>query len=234
MVEIAQTHTDNARIKYGAPQLDSLMKLEKQTSIDQKTTKEVGESGTFDTLRAALFVYSSTTLAPPQQGQQELNETEEKGSPIRAHDVSAQIRKLPRTHIATTFEPHFRQSTVKRLLELVGHFRLSIGRPESAASVATLRAFLTDAYSKSIQAQETRNLATAISLLQDFLRPHWSKISTQKLQAVSEKLEWLGSQDEISPHILAKFYDELVTAVGSRISLDIADEEEIEAFDEYE
>lgn len=132
------------------------------------------------------------------------------------------IAELPRpSRLVTTFEPHLRQSTVKRLQDLFMQLRHAIGQPNAATVTSELRAVLTDTYKKSVQNEETRNFATAISLLQDFLRPHWSQLSVEKLEQVSEKLGILTTYAELSPRVLQKFYRDLFGVIGSRIAVNL-------------
>jgi hypothetical protein len=147
--------------------------------------------------------------------------------PAAKHQEQTSLKELPRPkRLVTTFEPHFRQFAIKRLQSAIGKFRESLGRPEAAASKAALRAALTEAYKQSVLNPETRNLASAVSLVQDFLRPHWSQISAQKLEGISEKLGWVAGQPKLSSHVLEKLYRDLVGVVGSRIVTDVAEDED--------
>jgi len=132
------------------------------------------------------------------------------------------LADLPRpARIVTTFEPHLRQTTVAKLQSLVEDFRNALDSPAAAAAKAELKAALTETYRRSALEPETRNFATAVSLLLDFLQPHWSDISALKLDGISEKLLWLGSQADVRPRILGKFYSELAAVVGGRISITV-------------
>jgi hypothetical protein len=133
------------------------------------------------------------------------------------------IAELPRpSRLVTTFEPHLRQATVKRLQDLFVQLRQAIGQPDAATVTSELRAVLTDTYKRSVQSQETRNFATAISLLQDFLRPHWSQLSLEKLDQVSDRLGTLGSYAELNARLLQKFYRDLFGVIGNRIAVNLA------------
>ncbi len=138
-----------------------------------------------------------------------------------------------RHRIIVTFEPHFRRWTVKRMLSLVDMFHSSIGEPQAATNEAELKGFLTDTYRRSALNPETRNFATAVSLLQDFLRPHWSQLSQQKLSGIRERLGWLDSQTDLTPRTLERFYVELASVIGSGISLGL-DPDEDESHEEAE
>jgi hypothetical protein len=127
---------------------------------------------------------------------------------------------------ATSFEPHLRQAAVRKLEILVEQFRHAIGQPAAATVQAELRAVLFDIYRRSALNLETRNFATAISLLQDLMRPHWSEISSATLAGVSRELSALGSRKELSPRILEKFYADLVAVIGSRIYVQPASNDE--------
>jgi hypothetical protein len=113
------------------------------------------------------------------------------------------------------------------MIDLVGRFQDSLGQPEAAATAAELRAFLTSAYTKSISDPETRTMGTAISLLQDFLRPHWSQISSPKLDGVKDRLVWLGSHEKLAPRIVEKFYTDLSSVIGNRISVHLENDPEL-------
>lgn len=135
------------------------------------------------------------------------------------------IRELPKTRIITTFEPHLRQAAVKRLRLLVDEFRQAIGHPETAVLENELRSALTEIYKESISGADTRNFATAISILQEFLRPHWSRLSLDKLAAISERLGWLAGQEKLEARLLDKFYGDMTGVLGSRISFETGEDE---------
>jgi hypothetical protein len=124
---------------------------------------------------------------------------------------------LPRKKIVTSFEPHLRQATVKKLRVLVDEFALAIGHPEAAVVMNELKSELTETYKRSIGSPETRNFASAISILQDFLRPHWSMISSDKLRSVSERLDWLGAQDKVDARLLNSFFSDIRRILGGRM-----------------
>ena len=129
------------------------------------------------------------------------------------------------------FEPHFRQNTVKKASALFSQLEKSIGQPDAATTMMEARSFLTDAYKKSATSPDTRNFASAISLLQNFLRPHWSEISIEKLRGVSQTFSQLSSHPEVTPRTLRKLYSDLTAVLGSKISLstEMVDDE---AFDD--
>jgi hypothetical protein len=126
------------------------------------------------------------------------------------------------------FEPHFRQITVSKAQALVSRLSRSIGQPAASVTIAELRSFLIDSYKGSIARPETRNLASAISLLQDFFRPHWSEISREKLEVVSSKLDRLNAASELTPRVLERLYADLSETIGARIHLPVDSDEEIE------
>jgi hypothetical protein len=139
----------------------------------------------------------------------------------------SQLNELPRAvRVVTTFEPHLRQSTVKRLQGLFEQFEHSIGQPKVAVAKEELKAALTDAYKMSVLSPETRNFATGISLLQDFLRPHWSEISPAQLSGINAKLSDLASHLELTPRVLERFYRDLAAVTGGRISIAVEIDDE--------
>lgn len=155
---------------------------------------------------------------------------------IRAHRGprhESAIAELPSPgRLVTSFEPHLRQSTVKNLQSLFGQFKQSIGQPMAAVTKAELVDMLTRTYKKTVLDSESRNFASAVSLLQDFLRPHWSQISPEKIDAISGSLGMLVSRTELSPSVLEGFYRDLSSVVGSGISVDIEEDEAEEETDD--
>lgn len=135
--------------------------------------------------------------------------------------------------LVTSFEPHLRQSTVKNLQSLFGEFKRSIGQPMAAVTKAELIDTLTKTYKKTALSPETRNFASAVSLLQDLLRPHWSQIAPEKIDAVSRSLDMLVSRADLSSSVLESFYRDMVSAVGSGISVDV-EEDDVETHDDSE
>lgn len=139
---------------------------------------------------------------------------------------------LPKTKISTAFEPHLRQLAVKRIQDLMSEFRHSIGKPEVATVREELRGALIETYKQAVVSSETRSFATAISLLQDFLRPHWSSLPADQLTEVDARLSWLSSQQDLSTSTLTRFYRDLVGALKTRISLAASAEAEDKGEDE--
>jgi hypothetical protein len=129
------------------------------------------------------------------------------------------LSSLPKTKISITFEPHLRQLAVKRIQDLMSEFRQSIGKPEVATVREELRGVLTETYKRAALSSETRTFATAISMLQDFLRPHWSSLPEEKLTGVDSRLSWLSSQKDLNTSTLTRFYRDLVGVLNTRISL---------------
>jgi len=145
----------------------------------------------------------------------------------RAPHHGTTIVELPSPgRLVTSFEPHFLQSTVKNLQMLFGQFGNSIGQPMAAITKAELVDTLTRTYKKAVLDPESRNFASAVSLLQDFLRPHWSQISPEKIDAISARLGVLVSRTELSPAVLEGFYRDLVRVTGNGISVEVAEEDE--------
>jgi hypothetical protein len=139
---------------------------------------------------------------------------------------------LAKTKISTAFEPHLRQLTVRRIQGLLSEFRHSIGKPEVATIREELRGALIETYKQAAVSSETRSFATAISLLQDFLRPHWSSLPENQLIEVDARLSWLGSQQDLNTSTLTRFYRDLVGILKTRISLAPSVEAEDEGEDE--
>lgn len=184
-----------------------------------------GAASVASTLLATALV-GALTFVPASQSQDLVDRSETKMTARHAEPSTSQIGDLPRMRLSTRFEPHFRQAAVERMTSLVAQFRQSIGNPEAAVVEAELRAFLSKTYRQSALNSETRNFATAVSLLQDFLRPHWSEISVDKLTDISGRLVWLNSQTELSPRIVESFYNSLVSVVGSKISISVGPDDE--------
>jgi hypothetical protein len=139
----------------------------------------------------------------------------------------SQLSEAPRhLRIVATFEPHLRQASVKKLKMLFEEFAESIGQPKVAVAKEELNALLTDTYKRSVLDPETRNFATAISLLQDFLRPHWSQISKEQLGGISGKLSDLAAHPELNPRLLERFYRDLVSVTGGRIAISLETDED--------
>ena len=122
--------------------------------------------------------------------------------------------------MVTTFEPLLRESTVRNLQGLFTQFRHSIGQPKAAIAKAELVDTLTKTYKKSALDPETRNFASAMTLLQDFLRPHWSHIDGKTVEAVSDTLGNLVSKSDLGPSALESFYRNLSGIVGTGISVE--------------
>jgi hypothetical protein len=139
---------------------------------------------------------------------------------------------LAKTKISTAFEPHLRQLMVKRIQGLMSEFRHSIGKPEVATVREELRGALIETYKQAAVSSETRSFATAISLLQDFLRPHWSSLPENQLNEVDARLSWLSSQQDLNTSTLTRFYRDLVGILKTRISLAPSVEAEDEDEDE--
>jgi hypothetical protein len=155
--------------------------------------------------------------------------------PVAQRDQKTQLSELPRPkRLVTSFEPHFRRSTIGRLQSSISNFKGTLGQPGAATSQTVLRAILTDIYRQTALSAETRNLASIMSLLQDFLRPHWSQISAQKLDRINEGLGWVATQPDLSSHTIERFYRELAGVVDSRIVIEAVEDEEEEGEGEEE
>ena len=136
------------------------------------------------------------------------------------------LQTLPRpSRIVTKFEPHLRERTVVKLSQLFEQLRAALGKPETATKVCEIQLFLADAYRESVQVPDARNLASAISLLQDFLRPHWSQISSEKINAVTETLGWLRMQSKIAPHVLERLQEDMSGTLGG-LTIELQNDEE--------
>ena len=127
---------------------------------------------------------------------------------------------LPRVKISTQFEPHLRQASIKRLQNVMTEFQHSIGRPEVAVVREELKDVLLETYKQAVTAPETRSFATAVSMIQGFLRPHWSNLPQDKVAGIADKLTWLDSQHDLGTATLTKFYRDLANVVGSQISVE--------------
>jgi hypothetical protein len=143
--------------------------------------------------------------------------------------IATRVAELPRTRLVTTFEPHLRRSMLQTISRLLLRFRESIGEPESAVLVAEIQSNLRDSYKRSVLSPDTRNLASAISLLQDFLRPHWSQLSAAQLDAVNEALLRLVTHIDLTPRLLEKFYSDLALALNSRISFECEEDDDTDS-----
>jgi hypothetical protein len=139
---------------------------------------------------------------------------------------------LPTLKISTSFEPHLRQASVKKLQSLVVDFQHAIGRPEVSLVREELKDTLFETYRQAVAAPETRSFATAVSMIQGFLRPHWSDIPQEKLAGVADKLGWLDAQRDLSSATLSKFYRDLGTVIGSGISVEAPVEQDDDAQDD--
>lgn len=136
------------------------------------------------------------------------------------------LQTLPRpSRIVTKFEPHFRERTLVKLSQLFEQLRAALGKSETATKVCEIQLFMADAYRESVQVPDARNLASAISLLQDFLRPHWSQISPEKISAVTETLDRLRTQAKVAPHVLESLQDVLSGILGG-LTVELQNDEE--------
>ena len=120
-----------------------------------------------------------------------------------------------------SYEPLVRQATLEKLVKLFDMFKASLGRPECATRRKELQLHLADIYRQMVRRREARQFATAISMIQDVLQPHWSQISGEKIDAIIEILRRLRQHRRLTPAIVEKHYHELVNSVGSGISLPI-------------
>jgi hypothetical protein len=145
----------------------------------------------------------------------------------------SRLEELRVAHLITSYEPHLRIEATKRIALLLDRFSASVDTPDAATRLAELRLSLSDLYRKSLGG-ETRNFATAISILQDMLRPHWSEISREKLTNVSRVVGELREKPRISPKDVERFYGKLVEVLGVELSLGISDFDEQEGQEEAE
>jgi hypothetical protein len=136
---------------------------------------------------------------------------------------------LPRRRLVTSFEPHLRRTAVERLCSLFQVLAESIGQPRAAIAKAELLAVLKETYCVAISSSETRTFGSAISVLQDFLRPHWSQLSAATLRQLSAKLASLGARPQMNVSSFERFYREMTAVMGGGIFVDIQDEDEDES-----
>ena len=170
----------------------------------------------------ALGIGSTVTIAPRREAE-EVAQTSF-GTITLRRSPGGTLKALPKPNrLATQYEAHFVHRTTQRLLTLFEAFRESLGSAAAAARAAELRLRLADAYREGVARTETRDFATAISILQDLLKLHWSNIPPEKLQAISERLRRLDIAKEITPSVITRFYGELATALGSGIVLEMND-----------
>jgi hypothetical protein len=149
----------------------------------------------------------------------------ENGSEAHARSAPA-LEVLPRPRrLETEYEPHLRYRAIVRLLSLFRNFKDSLGGPAAATRAAELRASLTEIYHETALRADSRNFATAVSMLQDLLRPHWSKVPVSEVEAVCDYLERLDSAPELGPSPIARFYEQVSATLGTGISLDLEEED---------
>jgi hypothetical protein len=148
------------------------------------------------------------------------------GAQVRRSGLAARaLEALPRRgRIVTEYEPHLRQRTVGRISELFGRFRDTLGRPETATIQYELNLFMAEVYRETVRDPQTRNFATAVSLLQDLLHPHWSEISPEKLNAVTQILGWVREQPTLTPRALEILQEKLSGTLGG-FSIESYDDE---------
>jgi hypothetical protein len=201
-------------------------------SADEERASTIGDSTTRD-----LQSFRETISWFPRSKKIETDSTDDNQihSPIGRFGYPAIalgqtfLRELERPErFVITFEPHLRRYTFKQILSLFERLQVDIGQPQAATTLSELRATLTTAYKRSALNPETRNLATAISLLQDFLRPHWSRIAAESLNEIRKDLLWLTSQSELNAQVLQKFYRDLTVVMGQPLSFEINDEDELD------
>jgi hypothetical protein len=114
--------------------------------------------------------------------------------------------------------------TIEGLLPSFESFRDSVGNPAAATRAAELRRSLASAYRSVVLRPETRDFATTLSMLQDLLRPHWSQIPIEKIDAVTATLRDLNSVNKFTPSLIATFYKHISADLGTHISLDGGEE----------
>ncbi len=176
---------------------------------------------------SGALAFAGAMTLPPRREAGEAARTSLSIRPIGKQSEGSTLKVLPRPRrLATEYEPHLTHRTTEGLLSLFESFSESLGSAAAPARAAELRLRLADAYRNSVARPETRDFATAISMLQDLLRPHWSKIPAPKLELVSERLRRLDSEKDLTPLVLTKFYAHLSADLGSGITLEINDGEE--------
>lgn len=210
-----------------------------QSSPSRRRTEAPWTPTSEHPLRPSQFEVIPGLLSPPLTGAQIPTASQElAGTQLELAFISrraaghASLADLPRPkRIVTTFEPHLRQATVRNLQARFALFAQSIGQPVAAVAKAELIAELSEAYRTAISSPGTRTFASAISLLQDFLRPHWSEISAAKLEAVNERLGFLGGRTEMNVPVVERFYRDMVAVMGTGISADVVGDDEEESPD---
>jgi hypothetical protein len=136
------------------------------------------------------------------------------------------LRALPHpARFVTEYEPHLRHQAIEEVVSLFERLRHSLGRPDAATRLEQLKLYLTETYRHSVADPETRDFATAISMLQDVLRPHWSELSPGTLDEVSTVLEELRYEKRLNRSILERFYRQLSLPLGD-VWLELDDEKE--------
>src|SRR6266446_3837976 len=90
--------------------------------------------------------------------------------------VTATLEKIPRPSlIAFSFEPHARKEVLELVAGRISELRQTLGQPGVATAVARLRTDLKREYEAASLRDDMANVASFISLLQDYCYMHWSK-----------------------------------------------------------
>ena len=127
-----------------------------------------------------------------------------------ASPVYFTLKKLPRPSvIARSFEPHARQELLQLLLTRTSELRQNLGVPGVAIAIARLRSDLKNAYEEASHRDDLANVASLVSLLQDYCYTHWSRMSGEQLSKIENQLASLRIKQEISPKDLSRFSDAL-------------------------
>jgi len=202
--------------------------VRRASTMDSESGDAVGRGGRYwppliD--ESGDFGVALTVTAPPRR---EAGDVAATSAIERSEQRSsgATLRALPRPErLAAEYEPHLIHRTVEGLLSLFEAFRDSLGSAAAAARAVELRARLSDAYREGILRPETRDFATTVSMLQDLLRPHWSQIPADRIDAVCDRFRELSSIKRLTPSAVTTFYKKVSATLGSGISLDVNEEE---------
>jgi hypothetical protein len=120
--------------------------------------------------------------------------------------VTARLQKIPRPSlIALSYEPHARKEVLELLATRISELRQTLGQPGVATAVARLRTDLKKAYEAASLRDDMANLASFVSILQDYCYMHWSKMSAEELTRIENSLVGMRKKSEISPKDVTRF-----------------------------
>jgi len=145
----------------------------------------------------------------------------ERTAPFRNNQSVSPVR------VTTEFEPHLRDATIREIASLLDRFKDALGKPEASTRAEDLKLHLSQAYRTAVKRPESRNLATAISMLQDFVTPHWSTISADTADRLSSLVKPLRTERNLSPAVLERLCRDLIETVGRPgVGLEFEDDEQ--------